>query len=135
MAMTGIRLTFVCSRRINSISRGFRLRGTSVTGTYDAPMKMYSRMTSRLDEVQACMDAIVHDFLSVDAVFLFQIRVETGFNVLDNRFPARMEYVRVRREMISEKKVDLPVIIVDKVTETGGVDDSKAKTNTILLNV
>ena len=81
------------------------------------------------------MDAIVHDFLSVDAVFLFQIRVETGFNVLDNRFPARMEYVRVRREMISEKKVDLPVIIVDKVTETGRVNDGKAKTDTILLDI
>jgi hypothetical protein len=32
-------------------------------------------------------------------------------------------------------KYHVPVIIVDKVTETGGVDDSKAKTNTILLNV
>jgi len=30
---------------------------------------------------------------------------------------------------------DLPVVIVDKVTETGGVDDGKAETDTILLNV
>jgi len=101
---------------------------------YNAPM-IYSRMTSRLDEVQAGMNAIIHDLLPVDAVFLFQVRVETGFNVLDNRFPARMEYVRVRREMISEKKVDLPVIIVDKVTEPRGVNDGKAETDTILLDV
>jgi hypothetical protein len=79
------------------------------------------------------MDAIIHDLLPVDAVFLFQIRVETGFDVLDNRFPARMKYVRVRRGMM--RRVDLPVIIVDKVTETGGVDDGKAKADTILLNV
>jgi hypothetical protein len=54
---------------------------------YDALM-VYSRVTSRLDEVQAGMDAIIQDLLPVDAVFLFQVRVETGFNVLDNRFPA-----------------------------------------------
>jgi hypothetical protein len=34
------------------------------------------------------MDAIVRDFLPVDAVFLLQIRVKPGFNVLDNGFPA-----------------------------------------------
>jgi hypothetical protein len=56
-------------------------------GIYDALM-VYSRMTSGLDEVQAGMDAIVHDLLPIDAVFLFEIGVETGFNVLDNRFPA-----------------------------------------------
>jgi hypothetical protein len=33
------------------------------------------------------------------------------------------------------RQVDLPVIIVDKVSETGGVDDGKAKTDTILFNV
>lgn len=32
LAMTGIRLTFVCSRRINSISSGFRLCDNFVTG-------------------------------------------------------------------------------------------------------
>lgn len=32
-------------------------------------------------------------------------------------------------------QVDLPVIIVDKVTKTGGVDDGKAETDTILLDV
>jgi hypothetical protein len=55
-------------------------------------------MTSRLDEVQAGMNAIIHDLLPVDAVFLFQVRVETGFNVLGDRFPARMEYVCVSKQ-------------------------------------
>jgi hypothetical protein len=31
--------------------------------------------------------------LPVDAVFLFEIRVETGFNVLNDRFPTRMKHV------------------------------------------
>ena len=56
-------------------------------------MKIYSRVTSRLDEVQTSMDAIIHKFLPIDAVFLFEIRVKTGFNVLGDRFPARMKHV------------------------------------------
>ncbi len=60
---------------------------------YAASMKIYSRVTSRLDEVQASMDAIVHDLLPVDAVFLFEVGIETGFNVLNDRFPTGMEHV------------------------------------------
>ena len=93
LAITGIRLTLVCSRRMNSISRGFRLRDAFVTDMYATSMKIYSRVTRRLDEVQTGMDTIVHEFLPVDAVFLFKIRVETGFNVLDDWFPARMKDV------------------------------------------
>ena len=59
-------------------------------------------MPSWLDEVQASMDAIIHNLLPVDAVFLLQIRVKPGFNVLDDGFPARAEYIRVRGEMTGE---------------------------------
>ena len=93
LAITGIRLTLVCSRRMNSISRGFRLCDTFVTDMYATSMKIYSRVTRRLDEVQTGVNTIVHEFLPVDAVFLFEIRVKTGFNVLDDRFPARMKHV------------------------------------------
>jgi hypothetical protein len=48
-------------------------------------------VTGWLDEVQARMDAIIHEFLPVDAVFLLQIRVKPGFNVLNNGFPAKTE--------------------------------------------
>jgi hypothetical protein len=78
---------------MNSISRGFRLCDTFVTGMYATSMKIYSRVTSRLDEVQTRMDTIIHEFLPVDTVFLFEIRVETGFNVLNDRFPAKMKHV------------------------------------------
>jgi hypothetical protein len=53
-------------------------------------------VTGWLDEVQASMDAVVGYFLPVDTVFLFEIRVKTRFNVLNNGFPARTEYIRVR---------------------------------------
>ena len=73
LAMTGMRLTLVCSRRMNSISRGFRLRDTFVTDMCATSMKIYSRVTRRLDEVQTGMDTVINDFLTVDAVFLFKI--------------------------------------------------------------
>jgi len=60
---------------------------------YATSTKIHSRVTGRLDEVQTGMDAIIHEFLPVDAVFLFEVRVETGFNVLGDRFPAKMKNV------------------------------------------
>jgi hypothetical protein len=45
-------------------------------------------VTGWLYEVQASMDAIIHDLLPVDAVFLLQIRVKPGFDVLNDGFPA-----------------------------------------------
>ena len=34
------------------------------------------------------MNAVVDDLLTVDAVFLFKIRVKPGLDVLDDRLPA-----------------------------------------------
>jgi hypothetical protein len=42
-----------------------------------------------LNEVQASMDAVVNEFLTVDLVFVLHILVESRLNVLDNRSPAR----------------------------------------------
>ena len=61
-------------------------------------------MACRLDEVQAGVNTIVHHLLPVDAVLLLEISIETGFDVLDDGLPA--------------------LVVVDKVTESWGVDDS-----------
>ena len=45
------------------------------------------RMTRWLNEIQACMHAVIDDFLSIDTVLLLQISIEARFNVLNNRFP------------------------------------------------
>ena len=50
-------------------------------------------MTGWLDEVQASMDAIIHDLLPVDAVFLLQIRVKPSFDVLNDGFPTERDTV------------------------------------------
>jgi hypothetical protein len=44
--------------------------------------------------------------------------------------------IRVRGDTTGETDgFHVPVIVVDKVTKAGGVNDGKAKTNTVFLNV
>ena len=50
--------------------------------------EIHSRVTGRLDEVQTGVNAVVNDFLPVDAVLLLEIRVETRLNVLHDGLPA-----------------------------------------------
>ena len=46
------------------------------------------RMACGLDEVEACMDAVVDDLASVDTVFLLQVGIEARLDVLNNGLPA-----------------------------------------------
>lgn len=64
---------------IGSVNVAFGSRGIGI------------RMSSRLDEVEACMDAVVHDLAPVDTVFLLQVGVEARLDVLNDRFPAARE--------------------------------------------
>jgi hypothetical protein len=45
-------------------------------------------MTRWLNEVEAGMDAVVNDFLTVDLVLVFQVLVESRLDVLKNWSPA-----------------------------------------------
>lgn len=49
--------------------------------------RINSRVTGRLDEIQTSMNSVVYDFLPIDAVLLFQIRVEPRLNVIHDRLP------------------------------------------------
>lgn len=88
LAMIGIRLTFVWSRRMNSISIGFSLEIRSCKKYVFNGSRYDARMTSGLDKVQAGVHTIVDNLLPVHAVFLLQIRVKTRLDVLNDRFPA-----------------------------------------------
>jgi hypothetical protein len=46
------------------------------------------RVSGSLDKVEAGVNAVVDDLLTVDAVFLLEIRVVTRLDVLENRPPA-----------------------------------------------
>ena len=62
-------------------------------------------MTSGLDEVQASIDTVIHDFLPVDPVLLLQVRVETRFNVLDDRLPAGKHVFNTRTRNTIQRDV------------------------------
>lgn len=46
-------------------------------------------MAGRLNEIEASMDAVVDDLLTVDTVLLFEVSVITRLDVLNDWFPAR----------------------------------------------
>lgn len=80
------------------------------------------------------MDAIVNNLLPVDAVLLLQIRIETGLDVLDDRSPALQ--VTYQRQIPRKAPFrDLPVFVVDKVTEAWCVYDGETEANTVLLDI
>jgi hypothetical protein len=62
------------------------------------------RVASRLDEVKTGVNTVVNHFLAVDTVLLFQVSVVSGLDVFEDGLPA--------------------LVVVDKVTKSGCVDDS-----------
>ena len=60
-------------------------------------------MTGRLNEVNAGMHTIVDDIHPIDLIFSIQICIKASLDVVDDWFPG--------------------VVIVDEVSETGGIDD------------
>ena len=44
-------------------------------------------MAGGLDEVQARVNTVVHNFLTVDATFLFEVSVKSRLNVFDDGLP------------------------------------------------
>ena len=78
------------------------------------------------------MDAVVDDFGPVDAVFLLQIRIEAGLDILNYGFPAG-DVSEESQTSTGEKSG--PIVVVDEVAEPRGIDDCEMETNTILLDV
>lgn len=72
-------------------------------------------MTGRLDKVYTGVYTVIHQFCSVDPVFLFEVGVESGLDVVDNRLPG--------------------VCIVDKVSISRSVDDRQSQSHSIFLDI
>lgn len=72
-------------------------------------------MASGLDEEDTRMDAVVNNVHAVDLVLRVEVSIESLLNVVDDGAPR--------------------LVVVDEVTEPGGIDDCQAKTNAGLLNV
>jgi hypothetical protein len=87
-------------------------------------------MTGGLDEEQAAMDAGILDVaLSLGGELFAQVCGVLVFDVLDDGVPARSCQRRS-----SSYCLDIPSVVVDKITVAWGVDDIQPQTDTILFN-
>ena len=73
------------------------------------------RVARGLDEVDNSVDAVVHDVHAVDLVLGVKVGIEPLFNVLNDGVPR--------------------LIVVDEITEAGGIDNGQPQANAVLLNV
>jgi hypothetical protein len=78
-------------------------------------VKRLQGMAGGLDEVDACVNSVIHDVHSVDLVLGIKVGVKTLLNVIHNWSPR--------------------LIIVDKITEARGINNSQTQTNAILFNI
>jgi hypothetical protein len=101
LAITGIKLTFVWSRRLNSMSICFKCRVSNEPPRLEAQGRN-SRVSSRLNEVKTSVYAVVNNFHTVNTIFLFQIRIEPRLNILHNGLPA----VSCTEDHIATKKLN-----------------------------
>lgn len=86
-----------------------------VQAAHDLDIQRLEGVASGLDEVNTSVDTVVDNVAAVNLVLSLEVGVETLLDVLDNWAPR--------------------VVVVDKITEAGGIDDAQAETDTVLLNV
>lgn len=82
---------------------------------HDLDIERLEGVASGLDEVHTGVNTVVDNVAAVDLVLGLKVGVETLLNVLDNRAPR--------------------VVVVDKVTEAGSIDNAQAEADTVLLNI
>lgn len=86
-----------------------------VKTAHDLNVKRLEGVASGLDEEDASVDSVVNNVHAVDLVLGIEVSVEALLNVVGDGAPR--------------------LVVVDKVTESGGVDNSQAKADAGLLNV
>lgn len=91
-------------------------------------------MTSRLDEVEASVDAVVDHLGPVDAVLLLEVGVEPRLDVVKNRLPSVRTASALNPRTLGGKQ-HAPVLVVDEVSVTRRVHHSQAKPHTVLLDI
>jgi hypothetical protein len=86
-----------------------------VQTAHDLNVERLKGVTSRLDEVDASMNAVVNDIHSVDLILRLEVCIESLLNVLNDWTPG--------------------VIIVNEVAKAGGVDDCQSESDAVLFDV
>ena len=82
---------------------------------HDLDVKWLQGVASWLEEVDTSVDTVVDDVHTVDLVLSIEVGIESLLNVVDNWSPR--------------------LVVVDEVSETWGINNSKTKADTVLLNI
>ena len=53
-------------------------------------LKFHTRMTRRLDEVNASMHPIIDELEPIDPILLLKVCVESGLDIVDYRLPTKV---------------------------------------------
>lgn len=83
--------------------------------THDFDIQRLERMTRGLDKVHAGMDSIIDNVHAIDLVFGIEVGIKTLLNVLDDGAPG--------------------IVIVDKVSESGCINDRQSQADAILFDI
>jgi len=86
-----------------------------VEAAHDLDVQRLQGVSGRLDEIDTGVDSVVDNVHAIDLVLGIKISIESLLNVLDDWSPR--------------------VVIIDKVSEPRGVNNSQSQANAILFNV
>jgi hypothetical protein len=59
-----------------------------VESAHEFDINLLQGVTSRLQEIDACMDTVVYNFLAVDPVLLLEVGIEARLNIVEDWLPA-----------------------------------------------
>ncbi|CAG8770674.1 14652_t:CDS:1, partial [Acaulospora colombiana] len=62
-----------------------------VQSAHEFNIDLLQGMTGGLKEIDAGVDAVIHNFLAVHPVLLLQVGIEAGFDIVENWLPAIFE--------------------------------------------
>lgn len=82
---------------------------------HDLDVKWLQRVASWLEEVDTSVDTVVNDVHAVNLVLGIEVGIESLLNVVDNWSPG--------------------LVVVDEVSETWGIDNSKTEADAVLLDI
>lgn len=86
-----------------------------VQSSHDLNVEWLQRVACRLNEIDTCMNTVVDDVHAVDLILCLEICIESLLNVLNDWSPG--------------------IVVVDKITKAGCVDNGQSESDTVLFNI
>ena len=83
-------------------------------------------MSGWLNKIDTCMNTIINDIRPMRFILSLKIRIKSGLDAFKNRLPT---------SLATKKRVWWPILIIDEITESRGIDDIESQSNAIFLDI